>query len=58
MTVTQVQSFSRVLQLLPEIYKALCSSSKTTVSIGFWGNAKAKKKEVEWSKECEEAFLN
>ena len=37
MTVTQVWSFFRVLQLLPEIYKALCSSSKTTVSTGFRG---------------------
>ena len=37
MTVTQVWVFCRVLQLLLEIYKALCSSSKTTVSIGFQG---------------------
>ena len=57
MTVTQVQSFLGFCNYYRKFIKHYAQVAKPLYQLVSRDNAKAKKKEVEWSKECEEAFL-
>ena len=56
-TVTQVQSFLGFCNYYWKFIKHYAQVAKPLYQLISGDNAKAKKKEVEWSKECEEAFL-
>ena len=58
MTVTQVQSFLGFCNYYQKFMKHYAQVPKPLYQLILGDNAKAKKREVEWSKECEEAFLN
>ena len=57
MTVTQVQSFLGVCNYYQKFIKHYAQVAKPLYQLVSEDNAKAKRKEVEWSKECKEAFL-
>ena len=56
-TVTQVWSFLGFCNYYRKFIKHYAQVAKPLYQMVSGDNAKAKKKEVEWSKECEEAFL-
>ena len=57
MTVMQVRSFLGFCNYYRKFIKHYAQVAKPLYQLVSRDNAKAKKKEVEWSKECEEAFL-
>ena len=57
MTVTQVQSFLGFCNCYWKFIKHYAQVAKSLYQLASGDNAKAKRKGVEWSKECEEAFL-
>ena len=57
MTVTQVQSFLGFCNYYWKFIRHYALVAKPLYQLVSGDNAKAKRKEVEWSKECEEAFL-
>ena len=57
MTVTQVWSFLLFCHYYQKFIKHYAQVAKPLYQLVSWDNAKAKRKEVEWPKECEEAFL-
>ena len=57
MAVTQVQSFLGFCNYYQKFIKNYAQVAKPLYQLVSRDNAKAKRKEVEWSKECEEAFL-
>ena len=56
-TVTQVQSFLGFCNYYQKFIEHYVRVAKPLYQLISGDNAKAKRKEVEWSKECEEAFL-
>ena len=56
-TVSQVQSFLGFCNYYQKFIKHYAQVAKPLYQLILGDNAKAKKKKVEWSKECEEAFL-
>ena len=57
MAVTQVQSFLGFCNYYQKFIKNYAQVAKPLYQLVSRDNAKAKRKEVEWSKECKEAFL-